>query len=313
MTNTGYPQAPVRELRVISADTLVAGTHFLKDTQAGAVASKSLAVNLSDLAAMGARPLSVTVVITVPRDASSWQRTFLAHFELQCRRFEVALSSVKIVDGPLQISVQAVGQVPEFQALRRDGAQTGEQIYVSGTLGDAGLGLQVALGNKTIGDPDAREWCLQRLNRPIPRIALGLALRGIAGCAIDVSDGLCGDLHHLCRRSRVGMRIQSGQLPLSAALREHCSPQQALNLAMSAGDDYELCFTAREHYHDQIMNIADQLQLPVTRIGTVVQRCALHFLDDRDREIPISPAYQHFQTPPSNPGPEPEPEQEPGA
>ena len=287
---------------MISADTLVAGTHFLSTARPDDVACKSLAVNLSDLAAMGAEPLSVSLVIGNPPEAKQWRKDFLAMFEAQCQRYNVTLTGVSTLNGPLQISVQAVGRVPESQALRRDGARVGDGIYVSGTLGDAGLGLRITLGNFFLSDPQASEFCLARLNRPTPRIALGLALRGIVRCAIDVSDGLNGDLRHVCQRSQVGMHIQGSRLPLSAALRGQVTHAQALQLALSAGDDYELCFTAPQQKHDRITAIADELHLPLTWIGRVELEPGLRIRDNQDRELTPDPGFDHFNTTPKEPG-----------
>ncbi len=301
MPEPGPASHPSRELRVISADTLVAGSHFLAAARPGDIACKSLAVNLSDLAAMGAEPLSVSLVVGNPPEAMAWRRDFLPAFAAQCRRYNVSLSGVTTVSGPLQISVQVVGRVPESQALRRDGARVGDGVYVSGTLGEAGLGLQIALGKCSLPDPKAHELCLARFNRPTPRIALGLALRGLVQCAIDVSDGLSGDLQHICHRSQVGMQIQVSLLPLSAAVRAHCTCEQALHFALSAGEDYELCFTAPHPAHEQIMGIAGKLNLAVIRIGRVESQPGLRFRDPEGRELPLHPAFDHFNTPPAQP------------
>lgn len=291
------PDSHTRQLRVMSADTLVAGTHFLAAAQPAEIASKALAVNLSDLAAMGAEPLSICLVLGNPPEALAWQREFLAILQAQCHRYQIALHDIHNVDGPRQISIQALGRVPESQALRRDTARAGDDIYVSGTLGDAGLGLRIASGESVVAEPAARDYCLARFHRPTPRIELGLALRGISHCAIDLSDGLCGDIGHICERSAVGALIQAQRLPLSQALRAHCAPRQARDLALSAGDDYELCFTAPRKARDQILGLATQLRLGLTRIGRIEPAGGLQIRDAQGRELAWRPAYQHFLTP----------------
>jgi len=285
------------DLYVISADALVAGTHFLQQAEPGDVAVKSLAVNLSDLAAMGATPCSVNLVISHPQTRGTWQREFLHRFKTECRHYRLELSSVDLVTGPVQISVQAVGRVPACHALRRDQAVAGDNIYVSGTLGDAGLGLQIALGKFATANSEIRDYCLARLNRPSPRLELSLALRGLSRCAIDISDGLCGDLQHICKRSRVGMHVEVAKLPLSKAVCNACSQVQARDLALSAGDDYELCFTAAPARHQEIIGLADQLQLPLTLIGNVDTGPGLRICDEQGQALNCQPSYQHFLSP----------------
>jgi thiamine-monophosphate kinase len=284
------------ELLAVSADSLVEGTHFLANTSADDVACKSLAVNLSDMAAMGAEPVSVALALSCPATADLWQQAFITSFTQHCLDYSLSLMDSTISVGHLNISVQIIGRVPAHQALRRSAAKPGDGIYVSGTLGDAGLGLHIATGKCTVHNDEQQNYLLSRLHRPTPRIQLGLALRDVSLCAIDISDGLAGDLEHICKASEVGMHIETQRLPRSTALRENCSDEQALHNALSAGDDYELCFTAPQNAHNQIMTISEQQQLQLTQIGRVEEHLGLRFRDNQDRVIPAPAAYQHFQS-----------------
>ena len=295
------------ELLAVSADSLVEGTHFLANTSAEDIAYKSLAVNLSDMAAMGAEPVSVALALSCPTINDQWQQAFMSSFTQHCLDYSLSLTDSTISAGHLNISVQIIGRVPAQQALRRGAAKPGDGIYVSGTLGDAGLGLHIATGKRTVPNDQQHNYLLSRLHRPTPRTQLGLALRGVSQCAIDISDGLAGDLEHICKASEVGMHIETQRLPLSTALVKNCSHEQALHNALSAGDDYELCFTAPQNAHNQIMTISEQLQLRLTWIGCVEKHLGLHFRDDQDRIISAPAAYQHFRSKTSGCVPEPNP------
>ncbi len=284
------------ELLAVSADSLVEGTHFLAHSSAEDVAYKSLAVNLSDMAAMGAEPLSVALALSCPATTDQWQQEFMTSFTQHCRGYSLSLMNSTVSVGHLNISVQIIGRAPGHQALRRSAAMPGDGVYVSGTPGDAGLGLHIATGQCDVGLDEQRNYLLSRLHRPTPRIQLGLALRGVSQCAIDVSDGLAGDLEHICKASDVGMHIETQHLPLSTALRENCSEEQALHYALSAGDDYELCFTAPQNAHHEIMAISEQLQLQLTWIGRIENQPGLRFHDDQGGLIAAPAAYQHFQS-----------------
>lgn len=229
----------------VSIDTLVEGHHYPLGTAAAAVGHKALAVGLSDLAAMGAEPAWATLALSLPEADEAWLQGFADGLFVLAERFRVQLVGGDTVRGPRVISLQLHGLVPQGAALRRDGARDGDLIYVTGTPGDAGLGLELALGQRQrpAGGADA-DFLRGRLDRPEPRVAAGLQLRGIASAAIDISDGLAADLGHILARSGVGARLELGQLPFSPAL-QRVLPEAAGRwpYALGGGDDYELCFT----------------------------------------------------------------------
>jgi len=226
-------QVPPDQLLVTSTDTLISGVHFPIDTSPYDIGYKSLAVNLSDLAAMGAEPAWVMLALTLPQNNENWLKEFTRGFFELIHRYKLQLVGGDTTRGPLSITVQAMGFVPPGMALRRDGAKPDNAIYVTGNLGDAGFALQ----QKT-------EPFMNCLNRPEPRIETGLALRGIASSAIDISDGLAADLGHILKASGVGATVDVTALPISSELRAAVGQEKAWQLALSAGDDYELCFTA---------------------------------------------------------------------
>ncbi len=227
----------------VSIDTLVEGHHYPLGTAAAAVGHKALAVGLSDLAAMGAEPAWATLALSLPEADEVWLQGFADGLFALAERFRVQLVGGDTVRGPRVISLQLHGLVPQGAALRRDGARDGDLIYVTGTPGDAGLGLELALGQRGASAVDA-DYLRARLDRPEPRVAAGLQLRGIASAAIDISDGLAADLGHILARSGVGARLELAQLPYSAAL-QRLLPEAAERwpYALGGGDDYELCFT----------------------------------------------------------------------
>lgn len=267
----------------LTADTLVAGTHFLADAPAEAVGHKCLAVSLSDLAAMGAAPAWVTLAVTMPRVERAWVEAFCGGFHALARRFEVQLVGGDLSRGALSVTVQAAGLVDAGRGLRRDGARAGEDVYVSGVLGDAALGL----GRGGEAFRRALHW-------PQPRVELGLALAGVAGACIDVSDGLLADLGHVLQRSGAGAEVMRGALPLSAAYREILA-QAGWTAALAGGDDYELCFTANPKRRAEVAALAAQLKIPLTRIGAVTDGRGLRLLDENGNALAVARAgYEHF-------------------
>ncbi len=227
----------------VSIDALVEGHHYPAGTDAAAVGHKALAVGLSDLAAMGAEPAWATLALSLPEADEGWLQGFADGLFALADRFRVQLVGGDTVRGPRVISLQLHGFVPQGMALRRDGATVGDLIYVTGTPGDAGLGLELALGRYSASDADAR-YLRERLDRPEPRVMVGLQLRGIASAAIDISDGLAADLGHILARSGVGARLELAQLPYSSALQRLLPDAlERWHYALGSGDDYELCFT----------------------------------------------------------------------
>ncbi|MES2720569.1 MAG: thiamine-phosphate kinase [Pseudomonadota bacterium] len=271
---------PPGESLAVTTDTLVAGRHFPHDALPFDIGWKALAVNLSDLAAMGATPAGVTLAITLPSADEAWLAAFAEGFFALADAHGVPLIGGDTTRGPLSVTVTALGSVPFQQALRRDGAQPGDLIYVSGTLGDGGLGLALAEGrlHDVHLPPLHQAHALARLHRPTPRLALGLALRGIASAAMDVSDGLVQDLGHLLKASGrlqpLGAALTLEQLPLSPAMQylagESDSLQrQVLDWALAAGDDYELLFTVPVARQKQLEALGCELELPLMQVGVV--------------------------------------------
>ncbi len=252
----------------VSADMLVCGRHFFADADPGQLGHKALAVNLSDMAAMGATPRWATLALAFPAAEARWLRAFAGGFMRLARRHRVDLVGGDTTRGPLNICVQIMGEVPAGQALRRDGARIGDEIWVSGHLGDAALALAALRKRVSLG-PREFATVARRLHMPAPRIALGEALRKIARSAIDISDGLLADLGHICERSGVAAGIEFGRLPASAIMKRHLHRPAARAALLSGGDDYELCFTAAPAKHQVILGIARRLGLKLTCIGAV--------------------------------------------
>jgi thiamine-monophosphate kinase len=256
-------QAPAGEMLAVSTDTLVAGVHFFKDVAPAALGHKALAVNLSDLAAMGAKPLWFTLNITLPELEQSYVQGMVDAMLDLADQHQCQLVGGDTTRGPLSITITVFGSVPDAFALRRDGARLGDDIYVSGPLGAAAAAVEL----RKLGKPVSGERALA-LDFPTPRIALGLELRGIANSALDISDGLAGDLLHICRASGLDARIDADAVPVHAAPEDPSSPEHALQLALHGGDDYELCFTASPTQREAIQAIANKLGMHLVRIGT---------------------------------------------
>ena len=261
------------QVLAISADMLVEGTHFFKGADPEALGHKTLAVNLSDMAAMGATPRWATLAIALPKVDARWLAAFSRGFMRLARAHDVDLIGGDTTRGPLNLCVQIMGEVPAQKALRRDGAKVGDEVWVSGTLGDAALA--VAARNQEIRLPRQQLIAAsRRLDRPTPRVALGTALRGVASSAIDISDGLLGDLGHICERSRVAAAIALAALPRSRLMRA-CEaggdPLVARRVLLSGGDDYELCFTAPVSRRAAVLRGAARVRVPVTCIGRIIR------------------------------------------
>ena len=251
---------PGHEL-VACTDTLVTGVHFPHDSPAASIGHRALAVNLSDMAAMGARPAWALLALTLPQADEAWLAEFAAGFAALAREHRVALVGGDTTRGPLCISVQVLGLVPQGTALRRGGAQAGDVLCVSGTPGDAAAGL--ALEQRRLEAPAAaRDYLRERFLLPTPRVALGERLRDFASACIDVSDGLLGDAGKLAQASGLACELEFEQLPLSDALRATLGMDAARRLALSGGDDYELCFAVPASRFAQL-----QAQLPAQRWG----------------------------------------------
>lgn len=278
---------------LITVDTLNEGVHFRAADDPMALGHKSLAVNLSDLAAMGAQPRWVTLALRLPDgQPSTWFDQFMEGFETLARTHGVVVTAVDVASGPLSITVEALGAAPAGASLRRAGARAGDRVFVSGTLGDAACALQQRLSGH---DRDAVPALRQRLDRPQPRLALGQLLRGRASSAIDISDGLAADLGHILDASGVGATLWAARLPLSETLRACASGDQALAWALAGGDDYELCFTVPPARCQALRDALHGCEVAVTEIGVVDAQPGLRVLDAEGREVhPGRGGYDHF-------------------
>jgi thiamine-monophosphate kinase len=278
---------PGRQL-VVTTDTLNNGVHFPLGTPPADIGWKALAVNLSDLAAMGAEPAWCTLSLSLPDADAAWTDAFLDGFLALAQRHEVALIGGDTTRGPLSVSVTALGFVEPGRALRRDAAQVGDEVWVTGTLGDAAAALASRQGD---GAPALRS----RLDRPTPRLETGRALIGIAHAAVDVSDGLLADLGHICRASGVAAEIELAALPASAALLQAFEAGQRWSLQAAGGDDYELCFTASPSRRNELLAACESAGVTISRIGHVVSGSGVVALDAEGRAWhPPRRGYDHF-------------------
>ncbi len=280
--------APGTQL-AISSDMLVEGRHFFADVDPAALGHKALAVNLSDLAACGAKPLAFTLALSLPRVDEAWLAAFSKGLLALADAHGCELVGGDTTQGPLNICITVFGEVPvvggKSQALLRSGAKPGDDVYVSGTLGDARLALEALRGAVTL-PPGLLAQARLRLEQPTPRVALGQALRGIASAAIDVSDGLLGDLRHILRASKTGATLDTPiAIKLVAAsqygdwARAGFDTEKQMEFALAGGDDYELAFTAPALAQSAVQAAAHQAQTPVTRIGRIDAEPGLRLLD----------------------------------
>lgn len=280
----------------MSIDTLVEGVHFLVETNVRRLGHKALAVNLSDLAAMGAEPRWFMLCLTLPKPDPIWLQCFSQGLAELATRAGIRLIGGDTTRGGRSITIQVTGAVPAGQALRRDGARPGDDIYVSGILGQGGLGLLARQKNIPI-DTVVQAW-VDKLEMPEPRLALGVSLRGVASACIDVSDGFLQDLQHILTASGVGARLAHEQLPVVPWDKNFAllSPELASSkgwqaFCLQCGDDYELCFTAPASAREQVQSIAMQLDIRVTRVGQIVKELGLRSTDGEE----LRPGgYQHF-------------------
>lgn len=284
---------PANHWLSITTDTLISNVHFPAQTPPQAIGYKSLAVNLSDLAAMGAHASWVTLALTLPQPDEAWIKAFCEGFFTLTDQFNVQLIGGDLTKGPLSITVQAMGLLPQGMGLLRKNAKPGDLIYVTGTLGDAGAALrnlQVNLGISEVFSAFIRH----RLDYPTPRLKEGEALLPIAHAAIDVSDGLIADLGHILEASKVGAKINVDHLPLSEALQT-LNKEQALAYALTSGDDYELCFTIPAEKRVQLESTFSTLSTQITCIGEITQQLGLtlHYQNGQPYHG-TKTGYQHF-------------------
>ena len=282
----------------ISTDTLVSGQHFFEDTDPYKLGYKSLAVNLSDMAAMGAKPRWVTLSLTLPKNLIKfhevWLSEFAQGFHELAQTHQVALIGGDTTSGPLNIGVHIIGEIAKGQSLRREGAKPDDDIWVSGCLGDAALALKHELREIKLTDNEVN-YCLSALYMPTARVELGQHLVGLAHSAIDISDGLMADLGHILASSKRAAIIQLEAVPCSGVMKRLLPSLLAVQCLLAGGDDYELCFTAPKKNRDCIEGIAQKLQVPLTIIGEIKKGEGLLVMDAEGREITIEKkGYDHF-------------------
>ncbi|MEE9423017.1 MAG: thiamine-phosphate kinase [Gammaproteobacteria bacterium] len=281
-------QVPPNTQLAVAVDTLIEGVHFPVQTSPADIAWKALAVNLSDLAAMGAEPAWFTLSLTMPTVDENWLANFSSGLFELAERFNIELVGGDTTRGSLSITIQVQGFVEN--ALTRHAAKPGQLIMVSGTLGDAALALQHLNADQQVGD-----YLSQRLNRPEPRIALGQALAEVATAAIDISDGLLADLGHVLKASDCGATLEIEKLPCSKIFKS-ASVADPWSLLLKGGDDYELCFTVDENSHDEVQSIANQCGVTLTEIGRIQSESALRCVKaDGSEFITGTVGYDHFR------------------
>lgn len=289
-----WTPAPGLQL-AISSDMLVEGRHFLSTVDPARLGHKALAVNLSDLAACGARPAAFTLALSLPRADPEFLEGFSRGLWALAETEGCELIGGDTTHGPLNVCITVFGEVAPGQALLRSGSQAGDDIYVSNTVGDARLALEVFRGRLSLDGRDF-EAVRRAMELPQPRVVLGQALQGLASSAIDVSDGLLGDLSHILKRSSVGAAVNVDAVPRSSVLR-----QQPMNIqrlcTLAGGDDYELVFTAPSSASARLQTLAKELNLPLTRIGSIEAEPGLRLVDEHGRSVANNfRSFDHFQT-----------------
>jgi len=286
---------PNRQM-AISSDMLVSGRHFFPDADPTMLGHKCLAVNLSDLAAMAAKPLAFTLALSLPEANRAWLSAFSAGLLNLAREHDCRLIGGDTTKGPLTICITIFGELPPASALRRDAAQVGDDIWISGNLGDARLAL-AAYNNEVSLSAAAHQQAAIRMHQPTPRIALGIALRGIAHAALDISDGLMGDLGHILNASQVGACLHVDRLPAGPVLGLE---NQALRreFTLAGGDDYELCFTAPVSQRAAVLAAGVASQTELTRVGRIEQASGLRLIDESGAAIVLDlKSFDHFTSP----------------
>lgn len=288
-------RVPEGEDLVAAIDTLVEGRHFPPRSEPRSIGHRALAVNLSDMAAMGAQPRWALLALTIPTSDAEWLQGFAGGLFALADQYGVALVGGDTTAGPLTISVQILGSVPRGGALRRGGAREGDLLAVTGCLGDAAAGLDVLQRNDRAPVNAFERDLVQRFEYPTPRVQLGLAVRGIASAAMDLSDGLAGDLPKLAQASGLSAHVQIERLPLSAALSAAVTAPRARDFALSGGDDYELLLTVSRQQYQELASTAQRFGVALTAIGEMRRGSGVNWsLDDRKFEV-AALGYDHFR------------------
>lgn len=291
--DTAVIETPPGFQLVTTIDALVENTHFFPAAKPEDLGYKSLAISLSDIAAMGAIPRSALLALNLPRADETWLKAFAEGFFSLAQMHQVDLIGGNIARGPLSITVVVNGIVPKGEAVLRSGAQVGDLIYVTGTLGDAGLALDLLEKNELTSDP----FLHQRFYRPTPRVLAGTALRGFAHAMIDISDGFYADAEKMLMASGVGGQIYAEKLPLSASMQRHMQMQgkNPWHYALNAGEDYELCFTLPKEKQQSLEQISAALDCDIRCVGEVISGNALSILDPQGKLMSVKKkGYEHF-------------------
>lgn len=287
---------PENKQLLLTTDTLISGVHFPGNTSAEDIAYKAIMVNLSDLAAMGATPAWITLAISLPDINESWLQAFSTQFNSVLSKFNISLIGGDTTKGDLSITIQAMGFCDKDKILRRDKAETGDKIFVTGEVGDASIGLHAVLNNFN----DERLLpCIQRLNRPEARVKFAEELVSYSKCAIDISDGLVADLGHILNASFCGAQIQLSDIPVSPSAQCYFDLYNKTEtdwpMLLTQGDDYELCFTVNKNNQSAVENLANKHQLRLTCIGVITESRKLHFINLNGESVEFSEAgFKHF-------------------
>ena len=285
---------PVGYQLVFSIDTMLAGVHFPDSTPPHAIGYKALAVNLSDMAAMGATPVCCLLALTLPEADDAWCAEFAKGMHELASRFGVKLVGGDTTRGPLCVSIQITGLVPEGSALTRSGAQVGDTLYVSGPIGNAGAGLKCVQDAVNIGKRYSNNF-VQALNYPEPQVQLGELLRNVASSAIDISDGLYQDLGHICEQSHCGAMIELPNLPIDPELVEFLEGASVGEFALQSGDDYQLLFTIPQARQYEFDSVCESHNLKCTAIGKITDGDGVQLFDVNNQSVTLElSGYQHF-------------------
>jgi thiamine-monophosphate kinase len=289
---------PPEKLLAVSMDTLIADVHFPAKADPALIAQRALAVNLSDLAAMGAEPLAFTLALSLPKAEESWLQAFSLGLETLVQTYHCPLIGGDITKGSLSITIQVHGLLNKDEVMTRKGAKPGDLVYVSGELGSAGLALSLMSNGMSLDKPDTKELHVAYF-QPEPRISLGQGCAGIASAAIDISDGLMADLGHIAKQSDVGIELDAKAIPVARAVKKIMGAMgdrsKGLNLALTAGDEYELAIIVAEDRREALQQTAVAINVPLTLIGRVVKGSRVKCLDNNGHEIEVKNlGYQHF-------------------
>ena len=288
-------KVPRGQRLAITMDTLISGVHFLEDCNAADIAHKAIAVNLSDLAAAGAEPAWITLSLSMPELDQAWLQDFHNGLKRMVEHFGIQIIGGDTCRGPLSITIQAHGFVPEQVFSRRSTAKAGELICVTGNLGDAALGLLVAQNKLECSSKESMDYLLKKFETPYPQVAAGIALRSRATASIDISDGLLADLNHISQASNVGVLLRWEKVPLSEYARSIADKGLLMKSALTGGDDYELCFTVKEDELQATQQALEMVGVQCIPIGRMSGKPGVRVLD-QDEEIRISDfGFQHFK------------------